>query len=99
MPAADENVTPFRYAGLRAAIRPLLRYPSSLRLVPGRGELPFVLNARRLLGTGAEIGVQEAGFSTHLLRHWRGRRLVSVDPWLEDAPTWRSVDNVSQPQQ
>ncbi len=29
-----------------------------------------------------EVGVHKGEFSEHLLRHWRGRMLHLVDPWL-----------------
>lgn len=45
--------------------------------------LPHLLNRLQLTGTGVEVGVKEGGFSEHLLTHWEGKRLVSVDPWLE----------------
>jgi hypothetical protein len=57
-------------------------YDRTLRFVPNREELPFVLNARGLTGFGAEIGVARGAFSEHLLENWRGRQLLSIDPWL-----------------
>ena len=33
---------------------------------------------------GVEVGVKRGRYSEFLLRHWRGRVLVSVDPWRED---------------
>jgi len=71
-------------AGMLRLARPT--YTRSLRAVPSRLELPFVLNARGLTGTAVEVGVDEGAFSEYLLEYWRGRRLVSVDPWLEMAP-------------
>jgi hypothetical protein len=47
----------------------------------GRYQLPSLLNARGLAGTGIEVGVFEGWYSNYLLTHWRGRRLISVDPW------------------
>ena len=72
-------------------------YTRTLRLIPNREELPYVLNALGLVGVGAEIGVLEGEFSEHILSHWRGERLISVDPWIEMAPE-EYVDscNVSQ---
>ncbi|MEO5678220.1 MAG: class I SAM-dependent methyltransferase [Acidimicrobiales bacterium] len=46
-----------------------------------RADLPELLNERRLLGCGVEVGVFAGEFSARLLNHWRGRQLVSVDPW------------------
>lgn len=76
------------------------RYRVDLRNVPGRQELPWVLEARGLGGTGAEIGVQEGLFSHHLLTYWSGRKLLSVDSW-EHEPDGDYVDiaNVGQLEQ
>ena len=73
-------------------------YRFTLRDVPTRRELPHVLNARGLVGCGVEVGVQEGDYSELLLDLWRGRHLISVDPWLA-APEdeYRSTDNVEQP--
>ena len=58
-------------------------YATSLQHVATREEIPHVLNSRRLFGCGVEVGVQEGKHSAHLLQHWRGAHLISVDPWLE----------------
>lgn len=72
-------------------------YGSTLAFVPERGELPLVLNARGLFGCGVEVGVKQGEFSEHLLRHWQGAHLISVDPWLEDAAdAYVDVANVPQ---
>ncbi|MBM3834322.1 MAG: tetratricopeptide repeat protein [Verrucomicrobia bacterium] len=62
-----------------------------------RDLLPHFLNELGLLGSGAEIGVQRGEYSEHLLRHWKGRLLYSIDPWRE-LLTEQYVDiaNVSQ---
>lgn len=73
-------------------------YTRTLRFVPNREELPFLLNARGLVGTGAEIGVALGDFSEHILVHWRGARLVSIDPWMELPPS-EYVDKCNMPQQ
>ncbi|MFI4989734.1 MAG: class I SAM-dependent methyltransferase [Solirubrobacterales bacterium] len=71
-------------------------YTRSLRVVPSRLELPFVLNARGLTGPGVEIGVEEGLFSAYLLEYWRGM-LISVDPWREMAPEeYKDTCNTSQ---
>jgi hypothetical protein len=73
-------------------------YRFTLRNVPTRRELPHVLNARGLLGCGVEVGVQEGAYSELLLDAWRGRELISVDPWLATpGHEYRSTDNVEQP--
>lgn len=73
-------------------------YAASLAFVSGRGELPVLLNHRRLLGCGVEVGVKEGDFSEHLLRHWAGAHLISVDPWMEDAAeSYTDIANVPQP--
>lgn len=66
--------------------------------IPGtRHELPDLLNRRGLEGKGFEIGVRRGIFSEVLLRSWRCRTLISVDPWLE-APSDEYMDasNVGQ---
>jgi hypothetical protein len=55
-------------------------------LIPARNQLPDLLNRRGLDGTGVEVGVRIGIFSENILRRWRGRTLISVDPWLESAP-------------
>jgi hypothetical protein len=38
------------------------------------------------LGTAVEVGVDEGVYSEQLLDDWKGKRLISVDAWLEMAP-------------
>lgn len=65
-----------------------------------REQLPLLPNALQLLGEGAEVGVQEGRFSAHLLEHWGGARLYSVDPWLRQDPSeYRDVANLPQDRQ
>ena len=45
-----------------------------------------MLNRRGLVGEAAEIGVKTGKYSDFLLEHWRGRKLTSIDPWLEAEP-------------
>lgn len=47
----------------------------------GRWQLPSLLNARGLSGTGVEVGVFEGFFTCFLLENWRGNKLIAVDPW------------------
>jgi Methyltransferase domain len=61
-------------------------YAGSLTRVPSRDEIPELLNRRGLLGDAAEIGVKTGKYSDFLLTHWRGRKLISIDPWLEAEP-------------
>jgi hypothetical protein len=62
-----------------------------------RNQLPQLLARRGLLGSGVEVGVQGGHFSEHLLRHWNGQRLISVDPWhAADPDEYVDVSNVSQ---
>jgi hypothetical protein len=83
---------------LAKIVRPT--YGISLALVPSRDELPRVLNRRGLAGCGVEIGVKLGFFSELLLAEWKGRRLISVDPWLTDDPeSYQDSDNVDQEQQ
>lgn len=65
-----------------------------------REHLGHVLNARKLLGEGAEIGVQNGYFSEAILNVWQGSRLYSVDPWREFPDTsYVDISNVSQNEQ
>jgi hypothetical protein len=72
-------------------------YRTRLDRVANRDEVPIVLNRRGLLGSGVEIGVKVGRFSELLLTRWRGRRLISVDPWLEDSRD-AYVDRANVPQ-
>jgi hypothetical protein len=72
-------------------------YASSLAHVPSRDEIPEVLNRRGLLGDAVEIGVKTGKYSDFLLTHWHGKRLISVDPWLEAEPE-EYVDRANVPQ-
>jgi len=72
-------------------------YARSLAHVPSRDEIPEVLNRRGLLGDAVEIGVKTGKYSDFLLTHWHGRRLISVDPWLEAEPE-EYVDRANVPQ-
>ena len=54
---------------------------SSLMMLNHRDELPALLNECGLTGTGVEVGVLRGGFATHILKHWKGRRLYLVDGW------------------
>lgn len=66
-----------------AGIAARATYGTPAPQLAGRWELPRLLNRRRLTGLAFEIGVRDGGFSELLLRTWRGRLLVSVDPWAE----------------
>ena len=86
---------------VRMAMLPPMRatYARPRPVVPVREELPFLLNARGLLGTGAEVGVKTGWFSEVLLDRWKGRKLISIDPWEADAPdAYVDVANVTQEQ-
>jgi hypothetical protein len=75
-------------------------YPTSTLFLSDRNELPRLLNSRRLFGCGVEIGVKQGEFSETLLNEWRGRLLLSVDPWREDAPeAYQDIANVPQSRQ
>jgi hypothetical protein len=80
-----------------AMVTARLTYSTPRPVLPHRLDLPLLLNRRRLLGCGVEIGVKGGEYSQLLLKTWRGRHLISVDPWLE-APTEEYVDiaNVHQ---
>ncbi len=44
-----------------------------------------MLNARALTGVGAEVGVHKGSYSEFLLTHWNGKKLFSIDPWMESS--------------
>jgi len=46
-----------------------------------REEFPIFLNNCGLMGTGAEIGVQNGLYSKILLDNWKGSCLFSIDAW------------------
>ena len=87
---------------MKEAIRKVLAvvYRWGIPFVANRGEIPSILNARGLVGEGAEIGVKEGQFSEYLLGHWQGKVLYSVDPWREFGQAeYHDADNVSQHEQ
>ena len=62
--------------------------------------IPHLLNELGLTAVGVEIGVKEGLFSEHLLQHWNGRLLRSIDPWREFPKSeYRDSANVSQAEQ
>jgi len=73
------------------------------KLVPNsighRRELGLLLNAQNLTGRGVEIGVKEGKFSERILHYWRGKLLVSIDPWREFGGEYQDKANVAQAQQ
>ena len=72
-------------------------YATTVTKLPSRDELPALLNAMGLLGTGAEIGVKQAVFSDYILKHWNGARFISIDPWLSvDWEEYIDRSNVTQ---
>ncbi|MEW6303163.1 MAG: class I SAM-dependent methyltransferase [Verrucomicrobiota bacterium] len=79
----------------RCAEEIYFRATGSLKLT-GRYQLPSLLNARALLGTGVEVGVFEGSFSNYLLTHWRGQKLISVDPWRMFGPEYEDMCNREQ---
>lgn len=58
-----------------------LTYFLKISYIRTRTELPLILNRRGLTGEGVEVGVWKADFSNFLLKHWKGKKLYSVDPW------------------
>ncbi len=71
------------------------RLDRTLRL-PVRNEFPHLLNQRGLLGCGVEVGVKRGEFSEQLLDLWRGRHLISVDPWCAGGEDYLDEANVTQ---
>lgn len=75
-------------------------YGNTVTKVPSRDEIPELLNARGLVGRGVEVGVKVGTFSDYLLAHWRGEKLISIDPWREaGADEYLDKANVPQAQQ
>src|SRR4051794_2473213 len=72
-------------ATARQAMLPPLRatYRTPKPVVPVREDLPYLFNARGLLGAGAEVGVRDGFFSEVILSRWKGRHLLSIDAWRE----------------
>ncbi|MDQ3643979.1 MAG: class I SAM-dependent methyltransferase [Actinomycetota bacterium] len=72
-------------------------YTTSRFVLPHRLDLPLLLNRRGLVGCGAEVGVKRGDYSEVILESWRGRHLISVDPWLSAPDTdYVDVANVAQ---
>jgi hypothetical protein len=78
--------------------RTSLRYQAAY--IRCREDLPYLLNARKLLGEGVEVGVQHGYYSEAILKAWKGKKLYSVDPWLEfRSGIYDDIANVSQSSQ
>lgn len=72
-------------------------YRRGMVYLRSRTHIPLLLNARRLTGQGAEIGVSQGTFSEQVLRSWKGRQLFSIDPWREySQEDYRDLTNVRQ---
>lgn len=63
--------------------------------IKGRKDLPHLLNILFLTNEGAEVGTQQAKFSSYILTHWKGRKLYSIDPWLH-FDNYNDISNVPQ---
>lgn len=62
-----------------------------------REDIPLMLNQRRLVGEGVEVGVFAGQFSNRILSTWEGRHLISIDPWLQAPPDeYVDISNVDQ---
>jgi len=51
-----------------------------------RDDLGLVLAQLNYLGEGAEVGTYRGDFSVQLLSKWAGRKLYSIDCWVEQDP-------------
>lgn len=58
-----------------------------------RQEFGSFLNRRKLLGVGAEIGVQNGYFARQVLDQWEGKLLYLIDVW-QQLPDYEDVANV-----
>lgn len=90
--------------GMKTALRSLKRRAEEIRFrlsrnptLSGRYQLPSLLNARGLGGTGVEVGVFEGWYSDYLLTHWHGQRLISIDPWRAWGDAYTDDCNRNQP--
>jgi hypothetical protein len=54
-----------------------------VKYIHSRDELPYILNSLNLFGAGVEIGIKNGIFSEYLLTVWQGKKLHSIDPWIE----------------
>jgi methyltransferase family protein len=78
-------------------VRHLRRELEEAGVLATRRELTALLNRRGLLGRAVEVGVATGVFSEHVLSHWRGTNLLSVDPWSAAPPDeYVDVSNRSQ---
>lgn len=75
-------------------------YRFGVYYVHSRMHFPELLNNARLCGEGAEIGVAFGEYSEHILKYWKGRKLYSIDPWIEyPQEIYKDNANVSQTRQ
>ncbi|MES2308286.1 MAG: class I SAM-dependent methyltransferase [Verrucomicrobiota bacterium] len=87
----EQSIRHARYQILRKTYT--VGFPS----LKSRKEIPYFLNSKKLLGLGVEIGVKEGKFSEYLLSTWKGRKLISIDPWMTaDSNEYVDKANVSQ---
>src|SRR3989442_190948 len=95
MPSA--SATP--QSTVRAIGRYMLQksYKYQIAYIRAREHVPHILNARGLLGEGAEIGTQHGYFSEVILSSWKGNKLYSIDPWKE-FPSEAYADVANTPQ-
>jgi hypothetical protein len=61
-----------------------------------RHRLPQLLAARGVVGTGAEVGVQQGLYSERLLAGSKLSRLILVDPWRTTEDGYDDIANVPQ---
>lgn len=103
-PRRELRRLPKRWNRLRRRVRRVYHmryrftYRTSLAHVPAREEISVLLNKRGLVGRGTEIGVKAGNYSDIVLSAWKGRKLISIDPWLE-APAEEYVDRSNVPQE
>jgi len=69
-----------------------------LPVIATRQDLPLILNKLKLQ-VGAEVGVQRALFSEHLLKNWETfQTFYAIDPWIQQQH-YEDMANVDQTQQ
>ncbi len=65
-------------------------------IIPSRREFDQLLEAKKLMGKGVEVGVCDGDYSFLLLSTWKGERLYSIDPWRSFGEEYRDINNADQ---
>lgn len=52
-----------------------------------RDQLGLWLNEAGLLGVGVEVGTFYGEYMEQIMRHWKGKQLICIDPWEKQDPS------------